>query len=92
MAVASRRRAVRADGDHRAEHVVAGDRPVHGLTPPLRMLVCDPPGAGSSSLVRELARLHVLFASEMNGQCQKEDKLLKLHVEEETNSKTLLGL
>ena len=67
---------------------------------PPPILVCGPPGSGKSSLVRELSRLCASFASEMgqssttttasNHSCQ-EDELLELHVDEETDSKTLLG-
>ena len=48
---------------------------------PLPILVCGPPGSGKSSLVRELA--HYCSATA--------DDLLELHVDEETDSKTLIG-
>lgn len=48
---------------------------------PLPILVCGPPGSGKSSLVRELA--HYCGAPT--------DDLLELHVDEETDSKTLIG-
>lgn len=48
---------------------------------PLPILVCGPPGAGKSSLIRELAHYC----------CATADDLLELHVDEETDSKTLIG-
>lgn len=48
---------------------------------PLPILVCGPPGSGKSSLVRELAHYC----------CASADDLLELHVDEETDSKTLIG-
>lgn len=68
---------------------------------PPPVLVCGPPGSGKSSLVRELARLCSSFASSMesstdtatysNNRSRQLDELLELHVDEETDSKTLLG-
>ena len=61
---------------------------------PPPILVCGPTGSGKSSLVRELAR----FCSSAN--CHGDnsdqlispsDELLELHIDEETDSKTLLG-
>ena len=46
---------------------------------PKPILICGPPGSGKSSLVRELIQQ---FTS---------DELLELHVDEETDSKTLVG-
>ena len=65
---------------------------------PPPILVCGPPGSGKSSVVREMARRCSSFAStstqsakdHVNVTCQ-EDELLELHVDEETDSKTLLG-
>jgi MoxR-like ATPase len=47
---------------------------------PPPILVCGPHGSGKSSLVRELVRL-----------CCPNDTLLEIHVDEETDSKTLIG-
>ncbi len=56
---------------------------------PLPVLVCGPPGTGKSSLVHELARLRSSVASEVSdgseGRPSPEDKLLELHVDEETD-------
>lgn len=68
---------------------------------PPPILVCGPNGSGKSSVVREMARLCSSFASNaraeqnvasdrVNMGCQ-EDELLELHIDEETDSKTLLG-
>ena len=54
---------------------------------PPPILVCGPRGAGKSSLIRELA--HCCSSDSNNG--SKMDELLELHVDEETDSKTLLG-
>ena len=48
---------------------------------PLPILVCGPAGSGKSSLVRELAHYC----------CASNDDLLEIHVDEETDSKTLIG-
>lgn len=64
---------------------------------PPPILICGPSGSGKSSLVREMSRLCSSFASEMNQRSttahhsSQEDELLELHVDEETDSKTLLG-
>ena len=53
---------------------------------PPPILVCGPSGSGKSSLIRELSRQYSSFA--VNSQ---QDELLELHIDEETDSKTLLG-
>lgn len=53
---------------------------------PPPILVCGPPGSGKSSIVRELA--HYCCASSSSPSA---DDLLELHVDEETDSKTLIG-
>lgn len=47
---------------------------------PAPILICGPHGSGKSSLVRELLRL-----------CRPKDSLLEFHIDEETDSKTLIG-
>jgi len=55
---------------------------------PPPILVCGPRGSGKSSLIRELAH----YCSTPNGDdTSTMDDLLELHVDEETDSKTLLG-
>ena len=44
------------------------------------ILICGPRGSGKSSLVREIMRL-----------CRPGDSLLEFHIDEETDSKTLIG-
>jgi hypothetical protein len=62
---------------------------------PPPILVCGPAGSGKSSLVRELSRQCASFASSSHNSSGKksckEDELLELHIDEETDSKTLLG-
>jgi hypothetical protein len=61
---------------------------------PPPILVCGPSGSGKSSLVRELSRLCSSFESpeqSTQGSDRHDDELLELHVDEETDSKTLLG-
>ena len=63
---------------------------------PPPILVCGPPGSGKSSLIRELARQCSSFASNHSSSAgtkkiRQEDELLELHIDEETDSKTLLG-
>ena len=53
---------------------------------PPPILVCGPRGSGKSSLIRELARYCSIDSSGSEG-----NDLLELHVDEETDSKTLLG-
>ena len=53
---------------------------------PPPILVCGPSGSGKSSLIPELSRQYSSFA--INSQ---QDELLELHIDEETDSKTLLG-
>jgi AAA ATPase containing von Willebrand factor type A (vWA) domain len=60
---------------------------------PPPILVCGPRGSGKSSLIRELTKLcnapsHGTSAS---SEAFSGDNLLELHVDEETDSKTLLG-
>ena len=47
---------------------------------PQPILVCGPQGSGKSSLVRELLRL-----------CRPRESLIEFHIDEETDSKTLIG-
>ena len=56
---------------------------------PPPILVCGPRGSGKSSLIRELAHYCSCAASSNGG--SNTDDLLELHVDEETDSKTLLG-
>jgi len=53
---------------------------------PPPILVCGPRGSGKSSLIREIA--HYCSAT---GDSNAKDDLLELHVDDETDSKTLLG-
>ena len=55
---------------------------------PPPMLLCGPAGSGKSSLVREVCRL---FAAAIHGACHRNDLLLEIHVDEETDTKTLVG-
>jgi midasin len=54
---------------------------------PPPILVCGPRGSGKSSLIRELVHL----CSPLNSTKARTEDLLELHVDEETDSKTLLG-
>ena len=54
------------------------------IDPPPPILVCGVRGSGKSALVRELAY-------RCAGQTSSSQKLLELHLDEETDSKTLLG-
>ena len=54
---------------------------------PPPILVCGKPGAGKSSLVRELARMIAGGGPES----RHDDYLLELHVDDETDTKTLVG-
>lgn len=47
---------------------------------PPPIMLCGPQGAGKSSILRELLRL-----------CRPDDSLLEFHIDEETDSKTLIG-
>ena len=47
---------------------------------PPPILICGPHGAGKSSILREMVKL-----------CNPHDSLLEIHVDEETDSKTLIG-
>ncbi len=63
---------------------------------PPPILVCGPRGSGKSTLIRELANLCASSSSSpssiMNPQSQFiNNELLELHVDEETDSKTLIG-
>lgn len=55
---------------------------------PPPILICGPHGSGKSSLVRELARL---FAATAHAVTHHDDQLLEIHVDEETDTKTLVG-
>jgi len=56
---------------------------------PPPILVCGPSGSGKSSIVREMARQCSSFTTLNN--TNPENELLELHIDEETDSKTLLG-
>ena len=58
---------------------------MHPYPPPV--LVCGPAGAGKSSIVRELARM----VAGRSGIDRHDDYLLEIHVDEETDTKTLVG-
>ena len=47
---------------------------------PQPILVCGPHGSGKSSLIRELLRM-----------CRPKESLIEFHIDEETDSKTLIG-
>ena len=57
---------------------------------PPPILVCGPSGSGKSSIVREMARQCSSFTTALNNN-NPENELLELHIDEETDSKTLLG-
>jgi len=57
---------------------------------PPPILVCGPSGSGKSSIVREMARQCSSFTTTLNN-TNPENELLELHIDEETDSKTLLG-
>ena len=57
------------------------------IEPSPSILICGPKGAGKSSLVRELVRM---FAGNNNNNSH-DDLLLEIHVDEETDTKTLVG-
>ena len=59
---------------------------------PPPILVCGPSGSGKSSIVREMARQCSSFTTTLNNNnSDPENELLELHIDEETDSKTLLG-
>lgn len=66
---------------------------------PPPILVCGPRGSGKSSLIREIAHLcsattqpnHFMNQSNNNSNNNGDNNLLEIHVDEETDSKTLLG-
>jgi len=63
------------------------------INPP-PILVCGPRGSGKSSLIRELARLfHSSNINTVSGSPEDEinDSLVEIHVDDETDSKTLIG-
>ena len=55
---------------------------------PPPILICGPHGSGKSSLVRELA---LIFGGSSSGSWNHDDHLLEIHVDEETDAKTLVG-
>jgi len=59
----------------------------HPHPPPV--LICGPHGSGKSSLVRELALIFGSSGSISNN--SHDDHLLEIHVDEETDAKTLIG-
>ena len=59
----------------------------HGTCPP-PILVCGPMGSGKSSLVREVCRM---FAATPHEAIHHDNRLLEIHVDEETDTKTLVG-
>jgi midasin len=55
---------------------------------PPPILICGPHGSGKSSLVRELSHL---FSATAHAASHHDDQLLEIHVDEETDTKTLVG-
>jgi hypothetical protein len=55
---------------------------------PPPILICGPHGSGKSSLVRELSQN---FSATPHAASHHDDQLLEIHVDEETDTKTLVG-
>ena len=64
------------------------------MDPPTPILVCGPRGSGKSALVRELAQICCKSRSSQDARIGVSDiahHLLELHMDDDTDSKTLLG-
>jgi MoxR-like ATPase len=61
------------------------------IDPPPPILVCGPRGSGKSALVRELSQRMCCMEGGMSTCSRSASNLLELHLDDETDSKTLLG-